>query len=519
MKRVRLNFWTASCSVAAILFGLASPACLMRAIDDGLTAGDFDKTLLWSVLAACSQIFCGWLDYAAKLRANREALALESSIRQALFRRATGASLESLTDEREARWPGQILTAASSYNLFLQSLYTSAIPIAVSGVGTFFVLLTLSWSLAIASFALIPVCGGILLALRKPIREGARGDLEAWEALYGELSQDFASLVPLRALGKGAWMRERFGQCCARSVLNAGRLFSRLSVQSPIFDSFQALVWIAIFGIGGWYVTHGDATVGVVVGFQFYLARIFSLMRRGATFYSALHGFYEGRLRAQEILGLEAYVEPKFGVCGEGCVLEIEHLNFSFGEHALWQDYSLTIREGERKCILSHSGSGKTTLARLILGLYEPESGKISLAGGTSSSVGYVPQENFLTSGTLRENVEFLSGPLEDVEYLALIDICGLKALSERLGEKQVGVCGGKLSGGEQRRVMLARALATSPKLLIIDQMTSELEPALCESIFSSLGKRRAELSILYLGHRAPFEETREVKGDVLAAK
>lgn len=519
MKRVRLNIWTTACTVAAILFGLASPACLMRAIDDGLSAGNFDQTLIWSGLAAFSQILCGWLGYLSKMRANGEALELESSIRQELFKRATGASLESLTDESEVRWPGQILTSASSYNVFLQSLYTSAIPIAVSGVGTFCVLLTLSWELAIASFALIPVCVGIMLALRKPIREASKGDLEAWESLYAELSQDFASLVPLRALGKGAWMRERFGQCCASCVLKAQRLFSRLSVQGPIFDSFQALVLIAIFGIGGWYVTHDLVTIGVVVGFQFYLARLFSLMRTGATFYSALHGFYEGRLRAKEILGLEACVNPKFGVCGDGCVLEIEHLNFSFGEHELWHDYSLTLREGERKCILSHSGSGKTTLARLILGLYEPGSGKISLAGGTPTSVGYVPQENFLTSGTLRENVEFLSGSLEDVAYMEILDICGLTALSARLGTKQVGAGGAKLSGGEQRRVMLARALATSPKLLIIDQMTSELEPALCDSIFSSLGKKRAELAILYLGHRSPFEVTRALKGEALSVQ
>ena len=82
--------------------------------------------------------------------------------------------------------------------------------------------------------------------------------------------------------------------------------------------------------------------------------------------------------------------------------------------------------------------------------------------------------------------------------------MCGLEGVAGRLGDQALGERGGKLSGGEQRRVMLARALANSPRLLIIDQMASELEPELCRTIFERIQSCFPSMAILYLGHRLP---------------
>ncbi len=505
MPPIKLNASTASYILIAALIGLVAPWCLMRAVDEGLTLKAFKPTLLWGGAAALAQLVSGWLGYWARARANDACVKLEQNVRQTLFARATGAPLIELTDEGQERWPGQILTAASSCNAFLNAIYTSALPLCVLGLGTLLVLLTLSWQLAIVSFVLFPVCGGIMLALRRPIRHASKEDLAAQEALYSELLQDFTSLIPLRAFGRYPWMQARFRRCCEACASTASRLYARNALQAPIFDSIQALVLVTIFGVGGWYVSEGVATLGVVVGFQFYLSKLFSMLRSGATLYASYHRYREGRVRAKEICALNSDVQPQFEACEQGIALRIHGLTFGFGDHVVWRDYDLRLKNGERYAILSHSGAGKTTLARLILGLYTPQAGAIALPDASSSSVGYVPQENFLISGTLRDNVEFLSGALSDDQFAETLEICGLSALNARLGCVRLGARGLKLSGGEQRRVMLARALATAPKLLIIDQMTSELEPELCDAIFTAIQNKRPSMAILYLGHRSPW--------------
>ena len=93
---------------------------------------------------------------------------------------------------------------------------------------------------------------------------------------------------------------------------------------------------------------------------------------------------------------------------------------------------------------------------------------------------------------------------LSDDDFNHLLYICCLEPLAKQIGRDSIGEAGSRLSGGEQRRVMLARALANRPKLLIIDQMTSEIEPELCQTIFSRIVEDNPKIGILYLGHRQP---------------
>ena len=188
----------------------------------------------------------------------------------------------------------------------------------------------------------------------------------------------------------------------------------------------------------------------------------------------------------------------------DGVVLHLDKVCFSFGEHVIWQDKSLIIKKGEFSAILLPSGGGKTTLARCILGLYPISSGSIAVPDGDVRNVGFVPQENVLFDGSIRDNISMMCGIMDDAKFENIIEMCGLEELYGRLKDECIGEQGARLSGGEQRRVMLARALAGEPKLLIIDQMASELEPELCRLIFDRIHEKMPELGILYLGHRMP---------------
>ena len=503
----RLDRMTVCLTVLSISANLMVPYCLMYAIDEGLKAGAFEPALHWSCFAALAQIFASIMGYVARVRANREAVTTTNDVLQKLFVRATHADFKAITQSDQIQWPGQVLNTASSYGDWASTRYTLILPLLISGVCTGIVLLSLSWQLALLSLILFPVCLWILVALRKRIRTTTRDMMAVQEAVYAELMAVFASLVPIRALSKEKTAYERFCQTCTQNVASQIAQFAVMAKQGPIFDIYQAIVLIAVFGIGGWYVAQGALSIGLIVGFQLYLSRLFGLMRNGAGVFTAYHQFLEGRQRAAAIESMPQAPEATFESCEPPKVLDISHLSFSFGEHEIWHDFSLVLYRGDRKSILSCSGSGKTTLARLILGLYRPDSGTIALCDKTAAHIGFVPQDNFMSLGNLRENVELLSGPISDEAYEELLDICRLRGIQEHAATLPKHTLPHVLSGGEQRRVMLARALAIRPTLLMIDQMTSDLEPALCDAIFQDLKTRFPDMAILYLGHRAPFPD------------
>lgn len=510
-KRMTTHFHldrvTVSLTFFSIMAGLAVPYCLMHAIDEGLHIRAFQPALLWSLCAAGAQIFASITGYVARLRAKRESAEIEKDVRQRLFLNAIHADFKAITEGDLIRWPAQLLHTAASYGEWVHAKYSLVLPMLISGVCTGFVLLSLSWQLALLSLILFPACLVFLVALRRQIQETTRRMMTTQEALYAELMEVFSSLVPLRALGKTKTAYARFSQTCAHNVASQLIHFAVIAKQGPILEIYQALVLIAVFGIGGFYVSKGLLSIGLIVGFQLYLTRLFGLMRNGAGVFTAYHQFVEGRRRAALIETLPQASQASFEACAPPVILEIAHLDFSFDDHVIWRDFSLVMYRGDRKSILRCSGSGKTTLARLILGLYRPDSGTIALCGQTPSCIGFVPQDNFILPGTLRENIEFLSGPLSDASYEACLDICRLRHIHERTQTLPSHALPHILSGGEQRRIMLARALAIQPVLLIIDQMTSDLEPDLCDAIFHDLDIRFPDLAILYLGHRPPFPD------------
>lgn len=501
----RIDRLTVCLICLSVVFGLMVPYCLMHAVDEGVKAAAFGPALYWSMGAAVGQILAGVTNYFARTRAYRLSNVFEREVRQLLFQRATTADFAVTASCHYDLWPGKILNTASSYGNWVNVWYNSVLPLIISGVCTCCVLVSLSWQLVLLSLVLLPVCLWILVALRRRIRATSREMLSAHEALYAVLLEVFSALGLIRSLGQEKDAHSRFSDVCLKATDAQIQQFEVMVRQGPLFDVYQAFIFMAVFGIGGWLASLGSVSIGLIVGFQLYISRLLGLMRNGAGVFSAYHEFLEGRQRAAEIEAMPLSVQASFDVCEAPNVLEISHLSYAFGEHEIWHDYSLTLCAGERKAVLGCSGSGKTTLARLILGLYRPTAGRISLWGGSPANIGFVPQDNFMIRGSLRDNIEYLSGSISDDIYDTLLDVCSLCDLARRLSETQQGPLSQTLSGGEQRRVMLARALALQPALLMIDQMTSELEPSLCDAIFDAIQSHWPKMAILYFGHRAPF--------------
>ena len=500
LKWFLASVWFSSASLLALVV----PWGLAKVVDTGIAQSNWQSMIFWLITAALAQIISGLLRYVGTCQISRLKQALRNSQISRLFRRIMYADLRALPDHARGKAMGQILFASDTKCFFMDFLYTQGAALFTTGIGTVTALVYLSWQTAVLSLIVCPFAALLWLWIKKKIRLAARAEYEAQESLFQEFTSIFTSLTSIRALHREAQFTRRFEATTAHSSQTDYILQKKLAIQGPFFDILQALVLIAVFGYGGYLVMYDAMTIGAILAFQVYFARLFGIMKSSTGIFSAWQEYVEGQARAHDIEHLPQAQTIQFDASKSPELLRITDLSFSFDSHPVWQNENLVVHEGDKKAILLPSGAGKTTLARCILGLYPTETGSIAIPDGDVQNIGFVPQENVLFDGSIRDNITLLGNPASDEDYGEVLYLCGLEEVSSRFGDGSIGEQGSRLSGGEQRRVMLARALISAPRLLIIDQMASELEPDLCQQIFERIHEKYPSMGILYLGHRMP---------------
>ncbi len=202
--------------------------------------------------------------------------------------------------------------------------------------------------------------------------------------------------------------------------------------------------------------------------------------------------------------------------------ITIGNLSFSYPEaQPLLKDVSLNIAAGEKVAILGRMGSGKSTLLQLLMGLWEPLEGSISLDGfdlrqldpsTLRKGIGYVPQRINLFTGTVRENIALGRYGISDESLIRAVKQAGLGELfvnSEAGLDIQVGESGRNLSGGQIQSIGIARALLDNPPILILDEPTSSMDSQ-CEAVFKNTLKAMAEKTIILVTHKMTMLDAME---------
>lgn len=234
--------------------------------------------------------------------------------------------------------------------------------------------------------------------------------------------------------------------------------------------------------------------------------------------------------RMTELIGLaEANREVRGGTEQPDTQAEcrFEGVSFAHGEKMVLHEVDLTIPARGITVLKGPSGAGKTTIVDLFIGLYEPSAGQI-LMGGTPLAaidivalrrrIGYVPQELSLLHSTIRENITLGDSSISDERVRQALDLAGATAFLASLPDgldTDVGETGGKLSGGQRQRISLARALVTEPDILILDEVTSALDPATEAEIVRNIADLSRRYTIIIITHREAWAEIADRLYDV----
>jgi len=293
-----------------------------------------------------------------------------------------------------------------------------------------------------------------------------------------------------------------------------------MSAMWPVLSLIGGISTAIVLWVGGMAVVNGRITLGGLVAFQIYLGMLLwpmvafgwvtNLFQRGAASMGRIREIMD--LPAEEDVRRDAAVAP-----ATGAAVELRDAGFRYPgtERMVLRHLDLALRPGESVAIVGRTGSGKTTLLNLIARLYEPVEGEVLLGGVPAERwprgafrrrLGIVPQETFLFSQTIRENVTF---GFDDGEAAPDVDRAAQRAglgpdlvqfpqgLETVLGERGI-----TLSGGQKQRVSLARALALERPVLLLDDAFASVDPGTEERILESLFALEPRPAILLATHR-----------------
>lgn len=397
---------------------------------------------------------------------------------------------------------GRILTRLTTDIEHVGDLFGSGIISAIGDIATilliFAIMLSINVPLSLVAFGVVPFMVVLIILLRGPMRRVMR-QLRARQAtLNAFISERTSGIAEVQIFSQEARSSKEFDALqdqYRKSALNWVTLEAVFYASVHIFGS---LAVAAILWRGGAEVIQQTATFGTLVAFIEYSRKFFMPLTDLASKFSVLQTSNASLERIFDILDQED--EPQHGkreVPGEGRV-EFDNVTFAYlpGESVL-KEVSFSLEPGQCVAIVGETGSGKSTLTQLLLGFYAADQGQVRVNGVDVTRmdkavlrrmVGWVSQEPFLFSGTVRANLD-PHGHLDDAALLDAIETTGARYVVERLGglEGQLVEHGKNLSSGERQLLCLTRAQILAPPIIILDEATSHLDGDSEEMIYAGM--------------------------------
>jgi ABC-type multidrug transport system fused ATPase/permease subunit len=514
-RRVLLMFVSLWIATGA---ALVPPYLAGLAIDDGIRDGDAGALTL-ILIAFLAAALVNWVaTYAQTYLINWVGQRALQDLRLELFeqlqrlsigfysRRKTGVLISRLTNDVQAL--DQLVTEG------LSTLVSATLTL----IGTAVILVVLDPSLALVTFLTFPVLLAGSLAFRIASSGAYRATREKIAQVTAYLQETLSGVRVVRAFGQEQRHGSRFAELNDENRDANMKTVYLNAAYFPSVELLSAVATAAILLYGGNQVLEGEATIGVLASFVFYLQSFFDPIQSLSQLYTTYQAGMAALDKIFELLDEEPDIADRPDaielprVRGE---IEFDDVTFSYDdEHPALSDLSLRVPPGQTVALVGATGAGKSTLAKLVARFYDPNGGRVLVDGldlravterSLRSQLGIVPQEGFLFSGTIRDNIAFGRPDAGDDKVEAAARAVGAHEFIERLPDgydTEVGERGGHLSAGQRQLVAFARAAAADPRILILDEATSNVDVRTEAQIERGLRRLLAGRTSIVIAHR-----------------
>ncbi len=513
-------------TVLATALGLAGPRLIQMGIDRhltrGVTTGNTGRGILIISLLYLGTLLSSWFVSVAQVksvvRIGQNAM---NDLRLAVFEHIQRLSLNYFDKTHQGRIISRADTDIDALDQMLTWGAYQLLGSALTLVGVMAVMAQYDWRLCLAVCVVLPPLVMATRLFQIHGMEAHRNVRRHSSRITSALAENISGVRVVQALSREDENLLRFGNIhreLIRSVVRSSRIFH---TYMPFLGLMAGVGTTIILGYGGTLVQAREITVGELAAFIMYLGMFFGPIQTMGDLYNAMLSTGASVERIFQLLDTVPQVVDRAGAQPlpriQGRV-EFDHVFFRYDTTTLdsWvlRDIRLESKPGETIALVGATGSGKTSIISLLARFYEPQKGCIRMDGrdlfastieSLHTQIGIVTQENFLFNGTVMDNLKFGRPGAADAEVMEAARMLGTHAIIEGLKDgyqTKVAERGSNFSAGERQLICITRALVAQPRILILDEATSAVDPQAELVIQQALGKLFESRTCFVIAHR-----------------
>lgn len=509
-----LTISTLLCVAASVVTSLIPPL-LLKNIIDRLTGG---MPLLFTavLLYFCSLVLEGTLSSAQEtllvLFGQKMTHALRSEMSQKLIALPASTLVGQNPGEVAARFSGDVDAVEALFTSGIISMVADACRI----ISILAVIAVENMGLALVLLVILPLFAVFTRFVQKRMLAAQLENRRAVAAVSGQVPETLHNIRTIHALGLESYMEQRYDQRIGESYAAMEKANFYDAIYSPVVFLLNA----AVVGIVMLLSASGNAdvlalfgmSVGTSVAIINYISRIFSPIESLGMEIQTIQSAMAGVKRIDAFLNQpERAIPQERKNTARGDVV-LSHVTFGYGEKPVLSDFSMTVKEGEQVTLVGRTGAGKSTVFRLLLGLYQPEEGDITIGGVNVSAIpdherraciGCVEQRFSRVPGTVLDQITLSDPTITEEMAQNAAKLAGMDDAIRALPDGYNTICiDGMFSQGEWQLLSIARAAAANPAVLLLDEITANLDAETEARVLEALRRASEGRTVLSISHR-----------------
>ncbi|MDD2799542.1 MAG: ABC transporter ATP-binding protein [Bacteroidales bacterium] len=499
---------------------LIGPYLIGHAVDNFIVTKEYEGVIKYSIILLvifCMAVVSGYTQTQLMGRVAQRTL---FNLRNKVFAKLQELPIDFFNQNKAGDLISRINNDTEKINTFFAQSLVQFISSIFTMIGAGIFLFTINPKLAAAALAPALVLLIFTQAISPWVKNRNAGNMKSTGMLSSEIQESLSNFKVIVAFNRRDYFRKRFEEVNNENYNTAIKAGVANNLFLPVYSFSSSVGQMAVLAYGIYLITIGEFSIGLLISFLAYIAQFYNPLRQIASLWSNFQVALAGWDRISQILAMESNLEQKKSDAKQNssALLSFQNVSFSYiPETEILTNISFDLESGKTYAFVGPTGGGKTTTASLMARLYDPTAGQILLDGEDirtidadtrTSKIGFILQEPFLFSGTIRDNILYGNSEYQIIsndELLKVLTDAGLNKLVERFSgglDAIISTSSDGISLGQKQLIAFIRAVLRKPKLLILDEATANIDTVTEQLLDEILKKLPASTTKIIIAHR-----------------